>query len=66
VPMWTTTPDRGARDERGASAIEWAIIAAVAVVMISIVGAVLFTVVGNKSDQISKCASQPVGSQCTP
>jgi Flp pilus assembly pilin Flp len=53
------------RDDRGASAIEWAIIAAVAVVMISIVGAVLVQVVGDKSQKISDCANQPVGSSCT-
>jgi Flp pilus assembly pilin Flp len=54
------------RDDRGASAIEWAIIAAVGVVLVSAVGAVLFTVVGDKTDQITSCAGQPVGASCAP
>lgn len=54
-----------ARDA-GASALEWAIIAAIVVVAASLVGGVVYNVVSTKTTQLNKCASQPVGSACTP
>ena len=50
--------------DRGASALEWAIIAAISVVIATIIGAVVYNVVNNKSSDIEKCGNQPVGSKC--
>lgn len=50
------------RRERGASALEWAIIAAIAVVIASIVGYAVYNAVNNQTATIDKCGSQPVGS----
>ena len=53
--------------ERGASALEWAIIAAVVVVAASVIGGVIYNVVDSKSQQLQQCANQPVGSAgCAP
>ena len=51
-------------DESGASVLEWALIAAVVVVAASIIGAVIFNIVQNKSDQLDQCANQPAGTDC--
>ena len=57
---------RGARDA-GASALEFAVIAAIDVVAASVIGAVIFNVVQDKSTQLDACANQPVGSAaCAP
>lgn len=50
--------------ERGASVLEWALIAAVLVVAASIIGAVVFNIVQNKSNDLEDCANQPAGSAC--
>lgn len=50
----------GARD-RGASALEFAIIAAVVVVAASVIGAVIFNIVQDKSTELQECANQPIG-----
>jgi Flp pilus assembly pilin Flp len=52
------------RDEAGASVLEWALIAAVVVVAASIIGAVIFNIVQDKSSQLDDCANQPAGSAC--
>lgn len=52
--------------DRGASALEWAIIAAIVVVAASIVGGVVYNVVQTKTTQLNDCANQPVGSACSP
>ncbi|MGN6608487.1 MAG: hypothetical protein ACTHMS_15940 [Jatrophihabitans sp.] len=52
------------RRDRGASALEWAIIAAIAVVIASVIGYTIYTVVNNKSDSIQKCANVAVGAKC--
>jgi len=52
--------------ERGASALEWAIIAAIVVVAASIIGAVVYNVVTKKSNNLQNCADQPVGQKCNP
>jgi adenylosuccinate lyase len=49
----------------GASALEWAIIAAIAVVIATVIGTVVYNVVTKKGDQLQNCADQPVGSQCS-
>ncbi len=46
----------------GASALEWAIIAAVVVVAASIIGGVIYNIVDTKSQQLEECANQPIGS----
>lgn len=52
------------RDERGASVVEWALIAAVMVVAASIIGAVIYNIVSTKSTNLDNCANQPVGTAC--
>ncbi|MFT4082984.1 MAG: hypothetical protein QM638_10390 [Nocardioides sp.] len=52
------------RDERGASVLEWALIAAVVVVAASIIGAVIFKIVNDKSSSLEDCANQPAGTRC--
>ena len=52
------------RRDLGASALEWAIIAAISVVIATIIGAVVYNLVNDKADNIQKCGSQPVGSKC--
>ena len=48
---------RGGRD-LGASALEWAIIAAIVVVAASVIGGVVYNVVSAKSEALEECASQ--------
>jgi Flp pilus assembly pilin Flp len=50
--------------EHGASALEWAVIAAIVVVAATAIGAAVYNIVQNKSDQLENCANQPVGSTC--
>jgi Flp pilus assembly pilin Flp len=54
---------RVARDgrEAGASAIEFAIIAAVVVVAASVIGGIVYNIVSDKSNELQQCANQPVG-----
>jgi Flp pilus assembly pilin Flp len=52
------------RDERGASALEWALIAAVVVVAASLIGGAIYRIVSNKSTELENCANQPAGSSC--
>jgi Flp pilus assembly pilin Flp len=52
--------------DRGASALEWAIIAAISVVMATVIGAVIYHIVSTKSSDIKNCANQPVGATCSP
>lgn len=57
---------RGAR-EAGASALEFAIIAAIVVVAASVIGAVIYNIVDDKSSKLEDCANQPIGSAaCAP
>ena len=49
----------------GASALEWAIIAAVVVVAASVIGGVLYDVVQTKSEKLESCAGQAVSATCT-
>jgi Flp pilus assembly pilin Flp len=50
--------------ESGASALEWAIIAAISVVMATVIGTVIYNVVNTKSQDIQRCGSVAVGSNC--
>lgn len=52
------------QDESGASVLEWALIAAVVVVAASIIGAVIFNIVQDKSSTLEDCANQPAGASC--
>jgi Flp pilus assembly pilin Flp len=52
------------QSEDGASVIEWAMIAAVVVVAASIIGAVIFNIVQDKSTQLDECANKPAGTDC--
>ncbi len=52
------------KEEDGATVLEWALIAAVVVVAASIIGAVIFNIVQDKSGKLNDCANQPVGSRC--
>ena len=54
------------RDERGATVLEWALIAAAVVVAASIIAAVIFRIIDTKSGQLSDCANQPANVQCSP
>ena len=51
-------------DQRGASVLEWALIAAVVVVAAAIIGSVVYNLVQDKSDELDKCARQGPGSTC--
>lgn len=53
------------RDERGATVLEWALIAAVVVVAASIIAAVIFNIIESKSQDLESCANQPAGSACS-
>jgi Flp pilus assembly pilin Flp len=53
-----------AQDERGASVLEWALIAAVVVVAASIIGAVIFNIVTKKSNDLESCSNVQPGSTC--
>ena len=55
---------RAADRDRGASALEWAIIAAISVVIATIIGAIVYNVVQTKAADVQNCANQPVSSQC--
>jgi Flp pilus assembly pilin Flp len=52
------------RSERGATVLEWALIAAVVVVAASIIGGVIFNIVQTKSNDLQNCANQPAGASC--
>ncbi|WP_432482130.1 hypothetical protein [Kineococcus esterisolvens] len=50
--------------DAGASALEWAIIAAVVVVAASVIGGVVFNIVQQKGADLAECANVAVGSAC--
>lgn len=53
----------GGRD-RGASALEWAVIAAVVVVAASLIGGAVFKIVQTRSADLTKCSAVAVGTEC--
>ncbi len=50
----------------GASALEWAIIAAISVIMATVIGAVIYNLVKDKSTQIKNCNLQDPSQNCDP
>jgi Flp pilus assembly pilin Flp len=50
--------------DRGASAIEWAIIAAITVVAAVGIGAIVYNIVKDKSNTLQKCANTNPGDSC--
>lgn len=54
---------QGAR-ERGASALEWALIAAIVVVAATFIGAAVYNVVTERAGELERCADVPVGTNC--
>lgn len=50
--------------ELGASALEWAIIAAISVVIATVIGTVIYNVVQGEGTKITNCANVPVGGTC--
>lgn len=50
--------------DAGASALEWAIIAAVVVVAASLIGGAVYKIVAEKSQALEACASVAVGGAC--
>jgi Flp pilus assembly pilin Flp len=59
-----TSRRAGEDRELGASALEWAIIAAISVVMATVIGSVIYNVVSDKSTQVQNCATQTVDTKC--
>jgi Flp pilus assembly pilin Flp len=55
--------DDDSRD-RGASAIEWAIIAAITVVAAVGIGAIVYNIVKDKSSTLQKCGNTNPGDSC--
>lgn len=51
-------PRRAERGERGASVLEWALIAAVVVVAASILGAIIIKIVTDKGQALEDCANK--------
>ena len=52
------------RDERGATVLEWALIAAAVVVAASVIAAVIFRIIDTKSGDLEACANQPANVEC--
>ncbi|MGI4896523.1 MAG: hypothetical protein ACRYF3_15565 [Janthinobacterium lividum] len=50
--------------DSGASALEWAIIAAVVVVAASVIGGVVYNIVKTKSEALETCSEVAVGAAC--
>lgn len=48
----------------GASALEWAIIAAISVVIASVIGAIVYKVVSKKGSDLQNCANKAIGDPC--
>lgn len=62
----TVRTGRRARDA-GASALEFAIIAAIVVIAASVIGGVIYNIVDTKTKKLDDCAKQPIGSAaCAP
>jgi Flp pilus assembly pilin Flp len=47
--------------DRGASAIEWAIIAAITVVAAVLIGGIVYNIVKSNTDKLNQCAAVPAG-----
>lgn len=53
-----------ARQDRGASALEWALIAAVVVVAAALIGAAVFNVIQARAAQVQQCGNVAAGVNC--
>lgn len=62
----TPAPHDRARDDAGATVLEWALIAAIVVVAASIVAAVVLRIVDAHAAAPVDCAGQPAGVACSP
>jgi Flp pilus assembly pilin Flp len=51
-------------DQRGATVLEWALIAAAVVVATSVIAAVIFRIIDNRSADLEACANQPANVEC--
>jgi Flp pilus assembly pilin Flp len=51
-------------DERGATVLEWALIAAAVVVATSVIAAVIFRIIDRQSNDLEQCANQPANVEC--
>ena len=51
--------------DAGASALEWAVIAAVVVVAASLIGGAVYKIVQDKSRELTTCATVAVGGSCS-
>ena len=49
---------------RGASALEWALIAAVVVVAAALIGAAVFNVIQTRAAQVQQCGNVAAGGTC--
>ncbi|GAA5159339.1 hypothetical protein [Ornithinimicrobium tianjinense] len=53
-----------AKKDRGASALEWALIAAVVVVAAALIGAAVYNVISTRAAQVTKCGGVAAGGTC--
>ena len=53
-----------ARKDRGASALEWALIAAVVVVAAALIGAAVYNVIQTRAAQVERCGNVGPGGTC--
>lgn len=53
-----------ANKDRGASALEWALIAAVVVVAAALIGAAVYNVVESRAAQVQECGNVGPGGTC--
>jgi Flp pilus assembly pilin Flp len=49
--------------DRGATALEWAVISAILVTAAVFIGGIVYTVVQRKGQSLDQCANAPVGAQ---
>ena len=67
--LWGVGVDRartmraGPHRDRGASALEWAIISAIVVTAAVVIGGIIYNVVQDKGATLENCANQPVGAK---
>lgn len=55
---------RGPGRDAGASALEWAVIAAIVVVAATLIGGAVYKIVQTKSEELTKCSQTTVGGVC--
>lgn len=53
-----------ARKDRGASALEWALIAAVVVAAAALIGAAVWGVIENRAAEVTRCGGVGPGGNC--